>query len=207
MRAWQGRSHRWLTLVSASFDPHASCNSLQCLGRFQTTFGFSEALSLFVSTARLLSLPCYLLASSGVMQLCTDQHNCHIQVRNHRLHNRSWVHLQKKFLCNFEETGGCEIPALVVYEGSRGEFSVSNSSRSAPIGRSLPCVPITNFPSQLLPSHNIWGKSRYLGRVHNFQFRLLTSIYVHYLCEVFDSIYTSCCAGISSEEKLNVIVP
>ena len=84
------------------------------------------------------------------------------------------------FFCNFEETRGCEIPALVVYEGSRGEFSVSNSSRSAPIGRSLPCVPITNFPSQLLPSHNIWGKSRYLGRVHNFQFRLLTSIYVHF---------------------------
>ena len=79
----------------------------------------------------------------------------------------------KKVFCNFEETGGCEIPALVVYEGSRGEFSVSNSSRSAPIGRSVPCVPITNFPSQLLPSHNIWGKSRYLGRVHNFQFQLL----------------------------------
>ena len=137
---------------------------------------------------RILSLPCYLLASSGVMQLCTDQHNCHIQVRNHRLHNRSWVHLQKKFLCNFEETGGCEIPALVVYEGSRGEFSVSNSSRSAPIGRSLPCVPITNFPSQLLPSHNIWGKSRYLGRIHNFQFQLLISMYVHFLCKVIDSI-------------------
>ena len=94
----------------------------------------------------------------------------------------------KKVLCNFEETGGCEIPALVVYEGSRGEFSVSNSSRSAPIGRLLPCVPITNFPSQLLPSHNIWGKSRYLGRVHNYEFRLPTSIYVHFLCKVIDSI-------------------
>ena len=137
---------------------------------FPTTFGFSEALSLFASTAWLLSLGIIrgyaTLHPPAQLSYSSPQPSVTQSIQSA---------FAKKFLCNFEETGGCEIPALVVYEGSRGEFSVSNSSRSAPIGRSLPCVPITNFPSQLLPSHNIWGKSRYLGRVHNFQFLLLSA--------------------------------
>ena len=187
MRAWQGRSHRWLTLVSASFDPHASCNSLQCLGRFPTTLGFSEALSLFVSTGFSASLAtCW--HHQGLCNSAPTSTTVIFKSATISYTIDPECICKKKFLCNFEETGGCEIPALVVYEGSRGEFSVSNSSRSAPIGRSLPCVPITNFPSQLLPSHNIWGKSRYLGRIHNFQFQLLISMYVHFLCKVIDSI-------------------
>ena len=188
MRAWQGRSHRWLTLVSASFDPHVSCNSLQCLGVFQPLSDFRRPFLFFYPQSGF---------SASLATCWHHQRLCNSAPTSTTVIFKSATIgytidpeciCKKKFLCNFEETGGCEIPALVVYEGSRGEFSVSNSSRSAPIGRSLPCVPITNFPSQLLPSHNIWGKSRYLGRIQNFQFQLLTSIYVHFLCKVIDSI-------------------
>lgn len=173
--------------MSASFDPHASCNSLQCLaGVFQPLSDFRRPF-LFLCPQPGFSAS---LATCWHHQgLCNSAPTSTTVIfKSATIGYTIDPECKIKLVCNFEENGGCEIPALVVYEGSRGEFSVSNSSRSAPIGRSLPCVPITNFPSQLLPSHNIWGKSRYLGRVHNFQFQLLTSIYVHFLCKVIDSI-------------------
>ena len=111
--------------------------------------------------------PCHLWQESGVTQFCLSQSNYHNLLHSHHLHKQSCAQLYKHIFASWRNNQEMWNSCVCCLWEKSGEFLVSNSLCSAPIGRN-PQSPNSHTAVSAAESNHLGEKRIFLEESSHF---------------------------------------